>query len=74
MNGADADKELLKLAEKADMPVTMTLLGKGGFPEDHDLYLGMPGMHGTAYANYALHEADVILAVGTRFDDRVTGK
>ena len=74
VNSADADKELLKLAEKADMPVTMTLLGKGGFPEDHDLYLGMPGMHGTAYANYALHEADVILAVGTRFDDRVTGK
>ena len=74
VNSTDAQKELLKLAEKADMPVTMTLLGKGGFPEDHDLYLGMPGMHGTAYANYALHEADVILAVGTRFDDRVTGK
>jgi acetolactate synthase-1/2/3 large subunit len=74
VNSADAHKELLRLAEKADMPVTMTLLGKGGFPEDHDLYLGMPGMHGTAYANYALHEADVILAVGTRFDDRVTGK
>jgi len=74
VNSADAGKELLKLAEKVDMPVTMTLLGKGGFPEDHDLYLGMPGMHGTAYANYALHEADVILAVGTRFDDRVTGK
>ena len=74
VNSADAQKELLKLAEKADMPVTMTLLGKGGFPEDHHLYLGMPGMHGTAYANYALHEADVILAVGTRFDDRVTGK
>jgi len=74
VNSADAQKELLKLAEKADIPATMTLLGKGGFPEDHDLYLGMPGMHGTAYANYALHEADVILAVGTRFDDRVTGK
>ena len=74
VNSTDAQKELLKLAEKADMPVTMTLLGKGGFPEDHHLYLGMPGMHGTAYANYALHEADVILAVGTRFDDRVTGK
>jgi len=74
VNAADAQKELVKLAEKADMPVTMTLLGKGGFPEDHDLYLGMPGMHGTAYANYALHEADVILAVATRFDDRVTGK
>ncbi len=74
INSADAQEELLALAERADMPVTMTLLGKGGFPEDHELCLGMPGMHGTAYANYALHEADVILAVGTRFDDRVTGK
>jgi len=74
VNSADAQEELLALAERADMPVTMTLLGKGGFPEDHELCLGMPGMHGTAYANYALHEADVILAVGTRFDDRVTGK
>jgi len=74
VNSADAQPELVALAEKAEMPVTMTLLGKGGFPEAHELYLGMPGMHGTAYANYALHEADVILAVGTRFDDRVTGK
>ncbi len=74
INSADAQEELLALAERVDMPVTMTLLGKGGFPEEHELYLGMPGMHGTAYANYALHEADVILAVGTRFDDRVTGK
>jgi len=74
VNTADAQAELLALAERVDAPVTMTLLGKGGFPEDHALYLGMPGMHGTAYANYALHEADVIIAVGTRFDDRVTGK
>jgi acetolactate synthase-1/2/3 large subunit len=74
VNSADAQAELVALAERADIPATMTLLGKGGFPEDHPLYLGMPGMHGTAYANYALHEADVILAVGTRFDDRVTGK
>jgi acetolactate synthase-1/2/3 large subunit len=74
VNSADAQHELVALAERVDAPVTMTLLGKGGFPEDHDLYLGMPGMHGTAYANYALHEADVIIAVGTRFDDRVTGK
>jgi acetolactate synthase-1/2/3 large subunit len=74
VNNSDAQEEMVALAERADMPVTMTLLGKGGFPEDHELYLGMPGMHGTAYANYALHEADVILAVGTRFDDRVTGK
>jgi acetolactate synthase-1/2/3 large subunit len=74
VNASDALEELLALAERCDAPVTMTLLGKGGFPEDHDLYLGMPGMHGTAYANYALHEADVIVAIGTRFDDRVTGK
>jgi len=74
VNSADAQQELIALAERIDAPVTMTLLGKGGFPEDHELYLGMPGMHGTAYANYALHEADVIIAVGTRFDDRVTGK
>ncbi len=74
VNIADAQAELVALAEKIDAPVTMTLLGKGGFPDDHELCLGMPGMHGTAYANYALHEADVILAVGTRFDDRVTGK
>ncbi len=74
VNAAAAQAELVALAERADIPVTMTLMGKGGFPEDHELCLGMPGMHGTAYANYALHEADVIIAVGTRFDDRVTGK
>jgi len=74
VNSGDAQAELVALAERADMPVTTTLLGKGGFPEDHELHLGMPGMHGTAYANYALHEADVIVAVGTRFDDRVTGR
>ncbi len=71
---AMAHGELLTLAEQADIPVTMTLMGKGGFPDEHELGLGMPGMHGTAYANYALHEADLIIAVGTRFDDRVTGK
>jgi acetolactate synthase I/II/III large subunit len=71
---AGAHVELLALAERIDAPVTMTLMGKGGFPEEHELSLGMPGMHGTAYANYALHEADLIIAVGTRFDDRVTGK
>jgi acetolactate synthase-1/2/3 large subunit len=74
VNISDAQQEMVALAERAEIPVTMTLMGKGGFPEDHDLYLGMPGMHGTAYANYALHEADVIIAIGTRFDDRVTGK
>ncbi len=74
VTASDAQAELVALAEKADIPVTMTLMGKGGFPDDHELSLGMPGMHGTAYANYALHEADLIIALGTRFDDRVTGK
>jgi acetolactate synthase-1/2/3 large subunit len=74
VNAAEAQAEVVALAERADIPVTMTLMGKGAFPEDHPLSLGMPGMHGTAYANYALHEADLIIAVGTRFDDRVTGK
>ncbi len=70
----EAAAELHALAVKADAPVTMSLMGKGAFPETEPLSLGMPGMHGTAYANYALHHADVILSVGTRFDDRVTGK
>ena len=74
VSSSGAQEEVVALAERADLPVTMTLMGKGCFPEDHRLYLGMPGMHGTAYANYALHEADLIVAVGTRFDDRVTGK
>ena len=69
-----AHEELLNLATKINAPVTMTTMGKGGFPETHPLALQIPGMHGTAYANYALNEADVILAVGVRFDDRVTGK
>jgi acetolactate synthase-1/2/3 large subunit len=63
-----------KLAEKTNIPVTTTLLGLGGFPSDHKLSLGMPGMHGTRYANYAIMESDLIIAVGARFDDRVTGK
>jgi acetolactate synthase-1/2/3 large subunit len=71
---AGAQEELVALAERIDAPVTMTLMGKGAFPDDHEMALGMPGMHGTAYANYALHEADLIIAVGTRIDDRVTGK
>jgi acetolactate synthase-1/2/3 large subunit len=71
---ANASAELFKFAEMIDAPVTTTLMGKGGFPDTHPLALGMPGMHGTAYANYALNEADLIIAVGARFDDRVTGK
>jgi acetolactate synthase-1/2/3 large subunit len=72
--GSEASKELLAFAEKVKAPVTTTLTGIGGFPNDNELYLGMPGMHGTKYANYAIQESDVLIAVGVRFDDRVTGK
>ncbi|MBI4831768.1 MAG: biosynthetic-type acetolactate synthase large subunit [Candidatus Lindowbacteria bacterium] len=68
-----ASRELIQLAHKTAIPVTTSLLGLGGFPGDDKLFLGMPGMHGTRYANYALSECDLIVAVGTRFDDRVTG-
>jgi len=71
---SDAAEELARLANLIDAPVTCTLMGKGVFPDGDRLSLGMPGMHGTAYANYALHGADVIIGIGTRFDDRVTGK
>jgi len=71
---ADAHRELFDLATKINAPVTTTLMGVGCFPEDHPLALGMLGMHGTKYANYAIQESDLILAVGARFDDRVTGK
>ena len=64
---------LKEFAEKVDAPVTMTLLGLGGFPGNHELSLGMLGMHGTVYANYATDEADLIIAAGIRFDDRITG-
>ncbi|MCX5718263.1 MAG: biosynthetic-type acetolactate synthase large subunit [Nitrospirae bacterium] len=69
-----AAKELKEFAEHADIPVTMTLMGLGGFPGSHKLSLGMLGMHGTYYANKAVQDADLIIAVGMRFDDRVTGK
>ncbi len=62
-----------QLAERADMPVAMTLLGIGGFPARHPLNLGMMGMHGEAWVNQAIQEADLLLALGMRFDDRVTG-
>ena len=71
---AQADEVLLALAEKANIPVTTTLLGKGIFPESHRLSLGMLGMHGTAYANKAVCECDLILNVGSRFDDRILGQ
>jgi acetolactate synthase-1/2/3 large subunit len=71
---AEACSELFELATKINAPVTTTLMGIGCFPEDHPLSLGMLGMHGTKYANYAIQESDLLLAVGARFDDRVTGK
>ncbi|MFA6170144.1 MAG: biosynthetic-type acetolactate synthase large subunit [Candidatus Margulisiibacteriota bacterium] len=70
---SEAAKELRELAEKCHFPVTTTLMGIGGFPGTHELSLGMLGMHGTAYANYAVTECDLLIAVGARFDDRVTG-
>ncbi|MFC5700808.1 biosynthetic-type acetolactate synthase large subunit [Cohnella faecalis] len=67
-----ASAELIELAEKLGVPVTTTLLGLGGFPGDHELWLGMPGMHGSYTANKALLGCDLLVAVGARFDDRVT--
>ncbi|MFC1804563.1 biosynthetic-type acetolactate synthase large subunit [Candidatus Omnitrophota bacterium] len=69
-----AAEELKELAEKTQIPVTWTLMGIGGFPATHELGLGMLGMHGTAFANHATMESDLIIAVGARFDDRVTGR
>jgi acetolactate synthase-1/2/3 large subunit len=69
-----ADDILRTFAEKAQIPVTSTLLGKGVFPETHALALGMLGMHGTAYANKAICECDLLLNIGSRFDDRILGK
>ncbi len=71
---ADAAPELRELAELAQIPVTMTLMGIGAFPGDHPLSLGMLGMHGAWYTNTAVINTDLLIAVGARFDDRVTGK
>jgi acetolactate synthase-1/2/3 large subunit len=71
---SDASEELLRLAETLMIPVTTTLMGLGAVPCDHPLNLGMLGMHGTRSANYAVTESDLLLAIGARFDDRVTGK
>jgi acetolactate synthase-1/2/3 large subunit len=71
---ARAAEELLYLAETLNAPVTSTLLGKGVFPETHPLALGMLGMHGTAYANKAMIECDLLINVGSRFDDRIIGQ
>jgi acetolactate synthase I/II/III large subunit len=71
---AEASQELIDLATSDRFPVTCTLMGLGAFPAPHDQWLGMLGMHGTRTANYAMDEADLIVAIGARFDDRITGK
>jgi acetolactate synthase-1/2/3 large subunit len=71
---ADAHAQVHELAERFQIPVTTTLMGLGSFDEHHPLAVGMLGMHGTAYANFAVSECDLLIAVGARFDDRVTGK
>jgi acetolactate synthase-1/2/3 large subunit len=71
---SDSNEELTELATKLNIPTTMTLMGLGAFPGTHKLSLGMLGMHGTYFANMAVSKCDVLIAVGARFDDRVTGK
>jgi acetolactate synthase-1/2/3 large subunit len=71
---SDSNEELTELASKLNIPVAMTLMGLGGFPGTHKLSMGMLGMHGTYYANMAVSQCDLLIAVGSRFDDRVTGK
>jgi acetolactate synthase I/II/III large subunit len=71
---AEASRELTELATSDRFPVTCTLMGLGAFPAPHEQWLGMLGMHGTRAANYAMDEADLIVAIGARFDDRITGK
>src|SRR5438132_5849389 len=71
---AGATPQLRAFVDRTGIPVTLTVHGLGGFPSDHFLCLQMLGMHGTVFANYAINEADLLLALGVRFDDRVTGK
>ena len=71
---AKASDSVRRLAERLQAPVTTTLLGKGAFPESHPLSLGMLGMHGTAYANKAIVECDLVMSIGSRFDDRIVGQ
>src|ERR1700729_3803129 len=74
VTSANAAAELTELATSDRFPVTCTVMGLGAFPGTHDQWLGMLGMHGTRSANYAMDEADLIVAIGARFDDRITGK
>lgn len=71
---SEASAEVKKFIEKAEIPVITTLLGMGAISDKHPLHFGMLGMHGMAYANYAVHNADLIIGIGMRFDDRITGK
>ncbi len=71
---SNASEDLLKFVEKTGIPIVMTVLGLGTFPSNHPLCFDMLGMHGAVYANYAVNHADLLLALGVRFDDRVTGK
>jgi acetolactate synthase-1/2/3 large subunit len=71
---ADACAELLELAEVGRLPVVTTLMGKSAFPETHELHFGWPGMHGPKWSNWGMNKCDLLVAVGARFDDRVTGK
>lgn len=71
---ADASKELIEFVNKTRIPITTTLLGLSGFPSAHELWMGMPGMHGTYTANQAIQNADLLISIGSRFDDRVTMK
>ena len=70
----EAFEELAALVEKARIPVVTTLMARGALPDSHPLHMGMPGMHGTVAAVGALQRADLLIAIGTRFDDRVTGR
>ena len=71
---SEASEELRQLAISTHIPITVTLMGLGAFPETHELTMEMPGMHGSCCANYAFTDADLVVAIGARFDDRVTGK
>lgn len=73
VTASGAEKELFRFLTESDIPAASTLMGKGAFPDDHPLALGLPGMHGAKYSNLAIHESDLILCLGARFDDRVAG-
>ena len=66
--------ELAEFAEAVQIPVVTTLMAKGAFPDSHPLCVGLPGMHGSKFANWAMNRADLLVTIGARFDDRVTGK